>query len=77
MIDLRVTLTMENRAFYFNTRRLIYMIFIDPKLNYKKGGLYVINIDHDGYNNRPDNLKLENVPSPGTVYFLSFKQPIG
>jgi len=34
------------------------MTFIDPKLDYDKTGLYVINIDLDGYNNRPDNLKL-------------------
>lgn len=58
MIDLRVTLTVENQAYYFNTRRLIYMTFIDPKLDYDKTGLYVINIDLNGYNNRPDNLKL-------------------
>jgi hypothetical protein len=58
MIDLRVTLTIENRAYYFNTRRLIYLTFIDPHLDYKKNGLYVINTDNNGYNNRSENLKL-------------------
>jgi hypothetical protein len=58
MIDLRVTLAVENVIFYFNTRRLIYKTFIDPKLDYKKDGLYVINLDNDGYNNRPENLGL-------------------
>ena len=58
MVDLRATLTIENRAYYFNTRRLIYLTFFDPGLDYSKNGLYVINIDYDGYNNRPDNLKL-------------------
>ncbi|WEA00679.1 NUMOD4 domain-containing protein [Mucilaginibacter sp. SJ] len=58
MIDLRVTLTIENRAYYFNTRRLIYKTFIDPRLDYSKDGLYVINIDNNGYNNSPENLKL-------------------
>ncbi|MGF7076240.1 hypothetical protein [Mucilaginibacter sp. 3215] len=58
MIHLRVTLTIENRAYYFNTRRLIYKTFIDPHLDYNKDGLYVINTDNNGYNNRPENLKL-------------------
>jgi hypothetical protein len=58
MVDLRVTLTVENKAYYFNTRRLIYQTFTDTKLDYKKTGLYVINVDNNGYNNRSDNLKL-------------------
>jgi len=58
MVDLRVTLTIENHAYYFNTRRLIYMTFIDPHLDYRKNGMYVINIDNNGYNNRPENLRL-------------------
>ncbi|MFI5139383.1 MAG: NUMOD4 domain-containing protein [Sphingobacteriales bacterium] len=58
MVDLRVTLTVENHAYYFNTRRLIYLTFTDPHLDYKKSGKYVINIDNNGYNNRPENLKL-------------------
>lgn len=57
MIDLRVTLAIENTQYYFNTRRVIYKTFIDPHLDYEKDGLYVINIDGDGYNNRPENLK--------------------
>ncbi|HTK19774.1 MAG TPA: NUMOD4 domain-containing protein [Mucilaginibacter sp.] len=56
-IDLRVTLTVENQSYYFNTRRLVYMTFIDPKLDYKKDKFYIINVVGDGYNNRPENLK--------------------
>lgn len=50
-------MAIENTQYYFNTRRVIYKTFIDPHLDYEKGGLYVINIDGDGYNNRPENLK--------------------
>jgi hypothetical protein len=57
MIDLRLTLTVENTPRYFNTRRLIYMTFIDPHLDYKKDKLYIINKDCDGYNNRRENLQ--------------------
>lgn len=58
MIYLQVTFTVENRSYYFNTRRVIYKTFTDSHLNYKEDGLYVINIDGNGYNNRPENLKL-------------------
>jgi hypothetical protein len=58
MIDLRVTFAVENTQYYFNTRRVIYKTFIDSNLDYEKDGLYVINIDGDGYNNRPENLGL-------------------
>jgi len=34
------------------------MTFIDPHLDYKKNGLYVINTDGNGYNCKPDNVKL-------------------
>ncbi|MDB5090878.1 MAG: hypothetical protein JWR09_4872 [Mucilaginibacter sp.] len=57
MTDLRVTVTMESVPYHFNTRRIIYRTFIDPHLDYDKDGLYVINVDGDGYNNRPDNLQ--------------------
>jgi len=56
-IDLRVTLSVESKPSYFNTRRLIYKTFIDKRLDHKKDKLYIINIDGDGYNNRPENLK--------------------
>jgi len=56
-IDLRVTLTVENSQHYFNVRRLIYQTFIDRRLSYKKDKFYIINIDGDGYNNRPENLQ--------------------
>lgn len=57
MIDLRVTLAIENIQYYFNVRRVIYKTFINSHLDYNKDRLYVINIDGDGYNNRPENLK--------------------
>lgn len=57
MIDLRVSLSIEGTQHYFNVRRVIYHTFIKP-LNYNKDGLYVINIDGDGYNNSVTNLKL-------------------
>lgn len=58
MIDLRVTICIESKSHYFNTRRLIYQTFIDTHLSYEKDGFYVINIDGDGYNNKLDNIKL-------------------
>ncbi|BAU55621.1 NUMOD1 domain protein [Mucilaginibacter gotjawali] len=57
-IYLSVTLTVESEPKCFNTRRLIYKTFIDPHLDYEKDGLYVINLDGDGYNNQPENLRL-------------------
>jgi hypothetical protein len=57
MIDLRVSLAVEHTKYYFNTRRVIYKTFIDPHLDYDKDGLYIINVDGDGYNNRPENLQ--------------------
>ena len=57
MIGLRVTLTVENTPHYFNIRRLIYKTFINSHLHYQKDKLYIINIDGNGYNNRPENLK--------------------
>ena len=58
MIDLRVALAAGNQQYYFNTRRLVYQTFIDPTLDYKETGLYVINKDGNGYNNCLDNLQL-------------------
>ncbi|MBB6129407.1 NUMOD4 domain-containing protein [Mucilaginibacter lappiensis] len=57
MIDLRASLSIEGKQHYFNTRRIIYHTFI-KRLNYNKDGMYVINIDGDGYNNNVTNLKL-------------------
>jgi len=58
MIDLRITLSIEGKLCYFNTRRIIYQTFIDPGLDYKQTGLYVINRDGNGYHNQPENLQL-------------------
>lgn len=55
-IDLGVTLTVEAITHYYNTRRLVYKTFTDPALDYQKTGLYVINMDGDGYNNKVENL---------------------
>jgi hypothetical protein len=57
MIDLRVSLNYEGVQYYFNTRRLIYITFKDSNLNYEADGLYVINVDGDGYNNALSNLR--------------------
>lgn len=58
MVDLRVSLSMDGVQHYFNTRRLIYLTFVKRTLDYKKDGLYVINKNGDGYNNRVSNLQL-------------------
>lgn len=58
MIDLRVSLSLDGVQHYFNTRRLIYMTFVNKKINYQKDGLYVINKDGNGYNNKVTNLQL-------------------
>jgi len=57
MIDLRVSLNVEGTQYYFNTRRIIYQTFKNKKLDYVRDGLYIINKDGNGYNNRVSNLK--------------------
>ncbi len=57
MIDLRVSLNKEGVQYYFNTRRIVYSTFVD-NIDYSEDGMYVINTDGDGYNNRVRNLKL-------------------
>ena len=52
-VALRVTLMMENISYNCTVRRLVYLTFIG-KL---EKSLVVINIDGNGYNNCPDNLK--------------------
>lgn len=56
-IDLRVSLNLDGTAHYYNVRRLVYICFIDSKLDYSSDGLYIINKDGNGYNNRAGNLK--------------------
>lgn len=58
MIDLRISLNRDGISHYFNTRRIIYLTFVNPGIDYAKDGLYVINKDGDGYNNKVSNLKL-------------------
>lgn len=57
MISLQVALAMENTTHYHNVRRLVYTAF-KKKIDFRKDGLYVINKDGDGYNNRLTNLEL-------------------
>lgn len=57
MIDLRVSLSLEGRQYYFNTRRVVYSTFVRP-VEFDKDGLYVINKDGNGFNNAIKNLKL-------------------
>ncbi len=79
MIDLRVSLSMDGVQHYFNTRRLIYITFINKKINYQKDGLYVINKDGNGYNNKVKNLQLvtksekQNAYSPATARIVTSK----
>jgi len=58
MIDLRVSLSRDGEQFYYNVRRLVYITFVNKKLDYRKDGLYVINKNGNGYNNRVNNLSL-------------------
>lgn len=58
MIDLRVSLSRDGEQFYYNVRRLIYISFVNRRINYQEDGLYVINKNGDGFNNRLSNLEL-------------------
>jgi len=55
MVSLQVALALENISYYFNVRRLVYIAFKE-KVEFKQDGLYVINRDGNGYNNRISNL---------------------
>jgi len=57
MISLQVAFTVEGSTRYYNIRRLVYAAFI-KKIDFEKDGLYVINKNGDGYNNRVSNLAL-------------------
>ena len=57
MISLQVSLALENTIHYYNVRRLVYTAF-KKKIDFKKDGLYVINKDGNGFNNRVSNLAL-------------------
>jgi hypothetical protein len=75
-IYLSVTFSIEGQPKCFNTRRIIYKTFIDPKLNYQNDGLYVINIDGDGYNNRPENLQLATKREKSKRAFARGRVPV-
>lgn len=57
MISLQVALALENTSHYHNVRRLVFTAF-KKKIDFKKDGLYVINKNGDGYNNKVSNLEL-------------------
>lgn len=57
MVSLQVALCRENNIQYVNVRRLVYDTFV-KSINFKKDGLYVINKNGDGFNNRLENLIL-------------------
>lgn len=56
MVDLRVTLNVNGKAHYFNTRRLIYITFINQNIDFSIDKLNIIHKDCDGFNNHVDNL---------------------
>lgn len=56
-VDLRVSLNVEGRPQYHNVRRLVYSAFVE-KIDFQKDGMYVINKDGNGFNNRVHNLAL-------------------
>ncbi len=55
MISLQVSLSKDSSMHYQNVRRLVFMNF-KRKLRFEKDGLYVINLDGNGYNNKSSNL---------------------
>lgn len=57
MISLQVSFAVEGTPHYHNVRRLVFAAF-KQKIDFQKDGLYVINKDGDGYNNRVSNLTL-------------------
>jgi len=57
-IDLRVSLARDSKMFYFNTRRLVYLAFIDNSINYALDKFCIINKDGNGYDNSTSNLIL-------------------
>jgi hypothetical protein len=57
MISLQVTLMVKGSPFYHNVRRLVFRTF-KKKIDFKNDGLYVINKDGNGYNNRISNVQL-------------------
>jgi NUMOD4 motif len=57
MVSMQVSLAKENKTHFYNVRRLVYWAF-KGAIDFKKDGLYVINKDGDGYNNKLGNLQL-------------------
>jgi hypothetical protein len=57
MISLQATLALESTAHSHNVRRLVFTAF-KKKIDFNRDGLYVINKDGNGYNNRVSNLEL-------------------
>ncbi len=57
-VYLQVSLAKEGKTYYYNTRRLVYLAFVDGSLDYAKDKLCVINTDCNGYDSRASNLGL-------------------
>lgn len=55
MITLQVALSNEGATHYYNVRRLVFISF-KKRLDFLKDGLYVINKDGNGFNNKLSNL---------------------
>lgn len=65
MISCQAPLSKDGSIRYHNVRRLVYSAFI-KELEYQDDGLYVINIDCNGYNNTVSNLKAISKPEKYT-----------
>lgn len=74
MIDLRVSLSKHGKQHYYNTRRIIYLTFIDAQIDYSKDGFYVINTDGNGLDNRVENLKLVSKSEKQKRVFIRDRQ---
>lgn len=74
MVDLQVSLSKDGEQHYHNVRRLVYSAFIKP-LVYQNDGLYVINVDCDGFNNRLDNVKAVSIKDKSQRAFQRNRVP--
>ena len=55
MVDLRVSLAKQGKQYHFNTRRLVYSMFV-REVSFADDSLNIVHIDCDGYNCRLSNL---------------------
>ena len=57
MISLQVAFTVQGATHFYNIRRLVFAAF-KKKIDFEKDGMYILNKDGNGYNNRVSNLVL-------------------